>query len=168
MITRVSENIAYAHIVGSRTQSWTNPQDNVKVQFTYEPEKPFVDAPADLKFSIQNLETNQHLKDLFAKVTVTNGGQSIFKFNNITVPDGDFSIKTRFPVEGTYQVIVRIDSKYNAMALTSFKVFVPFQPVGIINVNSIIPLILPAVIVGIIITIAVVSLLIAGKRMEKK
>src|SRR6266849_2338013 len=141
--TPIFPNFAYAHITGDRTQQWINPQDNVRIQFTYEPEKPLIDSPTELKFSVQNLQTGQHLKDLFAKVTIING-QRVFKFNSITVPNGDFSVNSTFMNEGTYQVILRINSKDYAIALASFRVFVPFQPLGTINLNYTIPLLFPA------------------------
>jgi hypothetical protein len=62
----------------------------------------------------------------------------------MSTPEGDFSIKSRFLDTGTYQVIIRIASINNAIALASFKVIVPSQPVGIINMNYLTPLLLPA------------------------
>jgi hypothetical protein len=157
-----------AHIISNEmtTQQFIDPQNNVKIQFTYEPEKPILYAYTNLRFSIQNLQTGQHLKDIFAKITVTNG-QRIFKFNNITVSDGDFSIKVRFLEEGTYQAIIRIYSKHNAIALASFKVLVPFQPIGTTNLNNIMPLIIPAVIVGIIGVIVIVTFIIVVRVKER-
>src|SRR5438132_11534807 len=102
--TPIFPNFAYAHITGDRTQQWISPQDNVKIQFTYEPEKPLIDSPTELKFSVQNLQTGQHLKNLFAKVSVING-QRVFKFNNLRFPDGDFTVKLNFPNQATYQVL---------------------------------------------------------------
>ena len=165
--TPLFPNFASAHITCDRTQQWINPQDNVKIQFMYEPEKPLIGNPTELKVSVQNLQTGQHLKDLFAKVTIING-QRVFKFNNLTVPDGDFSVNSTFMNEGTYQVILRINSKDYAIALASFGVFVPFQPLGTINLNYTIPLLLPAALVGIIGVIVIATFLIIVKRKYKK
>jgi hypothetical protein len=167
MITIIYPNSSYAHIVGNRTQQWINSQQNVKIQFTYEPEKPLIDSPTELKFSVQNLQTGQHLKDLFAKVTILNR-QTVFKSSNMTVKDGDFSFNSSFPNDGAYQVILRINSKDFAIALASFKVFVPFQPIGTINLNYTTPLILPAIIVGVIGVIVVATILIIVKRENEK
>lgn len=167
MIASIFPNSSYAHIAGNRTQQWINSQENVKIQFAYEPEKPLIDSPTELKFSVQNLQTGQHLKDLFAKVTIINR-QTIFKSSNITVTNGDFSLNSTFPNDGTYQVILRINSKDYAIALASFKVFVPFQPIGTINLNYAIPLILPATIVGAIGVIVVATFLILVKRKYQK
>jgi hypothetical protein len=124
MITApIFPNFAYAHITGDRTQQWINPQDNVRIQFTYEPEKP---------------------------------------------PNGDFSVNSTFLNEGTYQVILRINSKDYAIALASFRVFVPFQPLGTINLNYTIPLLLPAALAGIIGVIVIATFLIIVKRKYKK
>lgn len=167
IVTSIFPNFAYAHITGDRAQQWINPHDNVKIQFTYEPEKPLIGSPTELKFSVQNLQTGQHLKDLFAKVTIING-QRVFKFNNQTVSDGDFSVNSTFPNEGTYQVILRINSRDYAIALASFRVFVPFQPLGTINLNYTIPLLLPAALAGISGVIAMATFLIIMKREYKK
>ena len=60
-----------------------------QTQFSYLPEKPSMDDLLQLEFSIQNLQNGSHLKSLIAKVTVTNN--PIYKFDNITIADGDFS-----------------------------------------------------------------------------
>jgi hypothetical protein len=49
-ITSVFPNSAYARIIGNRTQQWISPQQNVKIEFTYEPEKPLLDSPTELKY----------------------------------------------------------------------------------------------------------------------
>ncbi|MEP6576083.1 MAG: hypothetical protein ABJB85_06630 [Nitrososphaerota archaeon] len=80
-------------------------KDNIKIEFTYSPEKPIIDTFTTLNFSIQDLHTGEHTEDLTARVVVTNG-QRLFKFENITVPNGDFSVKYIFPDDGTHQVIL--------------------------------------------------------------
>jgi len=52
-------------------QSWTDPEQNLKIQFTYKPQKPVIDQPTELKFTVQNLNTGQYLKNLVANVLVT-------------------------------------------------------------------------------------------------
>jgi hypothetical protein len=59
--------------------------DNVKILFTYQPERPIIDTFTKLEFSVINLTSNENLKDFDARVVVTNG-QRLFKFENITVP----------------------------------------------------------------------------------
>lgn len=159
---------AYAHIYDKRVQEWVNQRENVKIQFIYEPDKPLVYTFTKLNFSVQNLQTGEHLKDLIANITITNQQQKTFKFNNISVPDGDFSIKSRFLDTGIYQVIVRISSINNAIALVSFKVIVPSQPVGIININYLVPLLLPAILIGIVSIILVVAFIIIVNRRDNK
>jgi hypothetical protein len=151
----------------STKQLWMDRENNIKIQFTYLPEKPIVDALTELKFSIQNLQTGSHLKNLTARVVIvtnSSGQERIFKFTNIAAPDGDFSVKYRFLEWGMYQVISTIHSK-DVSALASFKVLVPLQPIGIINVNYLMPLLLPAA-VGIIGTIFVAAFVIM-MRIEK-
>jgi hypothetical protein len=65
-------------------------------------------------------------------LVVTNG-QRLFKFENITVANGDFSIKYLFPNDGTHQVLTRINTN-NSILLASFSVFVPHQsPHSLLN-----------------------------------
>src|ERR671926_408129 len=72
---------AYAHlpIDNNRTQQWTSQRDGIKILFTYEPEKPIIDTFTELKFSVLNLTSSEHLRDFMARVVVTNG-QRLFKF----------------------------------------------------------------------------------------
>ncbi|MFY9564932.1 MAG: hypothetical protein WAQ29_01140 [Nitrososphaeraceae archaeon] len=120
----------------SRIQEWTDSQNGVNIQFTYEPEKPIIDTFTELKFSIENITTGNHIsdaKDAVARVVVTNG-QRLFNFENISVGnDGHFSVKYLFPDDGTHQAILRLDTKNSSIA-SSFNVFVPHQaPPSILN-----------------------------------
>ena len=153
----------------NRTQTWTDKLNNLKVQFTYSPDNPAIDTPTELNFNVLNLQTGSHLKDLSARIVVlTNSGgqQRSFKFTNISAADGNFSVKYLFPDSGSYQVISKIDSK-DSSNLASFNVFVPFQPLGTVNVSNLNPLILPALLVGVIGTIVVVTLIWKSKKKEK-
>jgi hypothetical protein len=132
------------------TQTWTDKQNNLKIQFTPEPEKPVIDTPTELKFNIQNLQTGVQLKNLLARVVITDG-QRTFKFTNITVPNGNLSLKYLFPDTGTYQVIARIDDlkNNNPSTLSSFQVFVPLQLSGI-NATSITIIAIPVIAAGVL------------------
>jgi len=124
---------SYAHLVDSNnTQLWKDPIDNLKIQFGYKPEKPIIDTFTNLEFSVTNLRTGEHIKDSVAQVTVTNG-QRLFKFENITTQNGDFSVDYIFPDDGTHQVLLRID-KNDSIHVASFQVFVPHQsPPSVLN-----------------------------------
>jgi hypothetical protein len=170
-VTLYSPGLALGQsISGNGTQLWIDRENNAKVQFTYSPQAPIVDTPTELKFSVQNLQTGANLKNLAARVVIvtnSSGQERSFKFTNISAPDGDFSVKYLFPDSGVYQVISRIYSK-DAPTLASFKVTVPFQPLGILNTNNMNPLILPAILVVVVIgAIAVASFLIIKKRARK-
>jgi hypothetical protein len=102
---------AYAHMPVnniSRIQEWTDSYNGISTQFVYEPERPIIDTFTELKFSIQNTTTGNHIsdtEDAIARVVVTNG-QRLFKFENISVgDDGHFSVKYLFPDDGTHQVL---------------------------------------------------------------
>ena len=156
-------------IAGNGTQLWTDKENNVKVQFTYSPQTPIIDKPTLLKFSIQNLQTGTPLKNLIARVVIvtnSSGQERSFKFTNITAPNGSFSVNYLFPDTGVYQVISRTYSK-DAPTLASFKVLVPFQPLGVINTNNINPLILTAGLVGIAGAIAVVTFFVIMRKRTK-
>jgi hypothetical protein len=130
---------AFAHMPVSNTsriQEWTDSYSGITTLFVYEPEKPIIDTFTELKFSIQNMTTGNHISDADntkARVVVTNG-QRLFKFENITVgEDGHFSVKYLFPDDGTHQVITRLDTNDFSTA-SSFNVFVPHQaPPSILN-----------------------------------
>src|SRR5919106_6673964 len=131
---------AFAHMPisnTSRIQEWTDPSSGINTLFVYEPEKPIIDTFTELKFSIQNSTTGNHISDADnakARIVVTNG-QRLFKFENISVgKDGHFSVKYLFPDDGTHQVITRVDINDSSTA-SSFNVFVPHQapPPNILN-----------------------------------
>ena len=123
---------SYAHINDPDVQELKDLQKNIKIQFDYSPEKPIIDTFTQLQFSVQNLTNDQHITDFDARVVVTNG-QRLFKFENITVADGDFSVKYLFPDDGTHQVLTRINTN-NTILLASFSVFVPHQsPPSLLN-----------------------------------
>ena len=61
--------------VNTKQQTWMDKLNNLKIQFTYLPEKPIIDTPTELKFNVQNLQSGSQMKDLSARVVVlTNTG----------------------------------------------------------------------------------------------
>jgi hypothetical protein len=131
--------MAFAHMPvnnASRVQEWTDTSNDVNVKFIYEPQRPIIDTFTELRFSIENATTGNHISgtdNATARVVVTNG-QRIFKFENITIGNnGHFSVKYLFPDDGTHQVITRVDTNDSSTA-SSFNVFVPHQaPPNILN-----------------------------------
>jgi hypothetical protein len=163
----------------SRIQNWIHPDNEINIQFTYEPEKPIIDTFTDLKFSVQNTTTGQHISDSgsVARVVITNG-QRLFKFENISIGnDGHFSVKYLFPDDGTHQVITRLDTN-NSVNLALFNVFVPHQsPPGILvpfpsssssssttGSNNIQQISLTAIIVGLVSSVAVATIFIMRRK----
>jgi hypothetical protein len=105
----------------------------MKILFIYQPERPIIDTFTKLQSSVINLTDNENLKDFDARVVVTNG-QRLFRFENITVPNGNFSVEYLFPDDGTHQVLTRIDKGTAVQVLGSFNVFVPHQaPPSLLN-----------------------------------
>ena len=185
-----SDYIAYGHIAGSITsgsnnsnnkiQEWVHQRDGIKIQFTYIPDRPIIDTFTELKFSVLNLTRGDHIKDFLARVVVTNG-QRIFTFENITVADGDFSVKYLFPDDGTHQVVTRITTKDSINLLSSFNVFVPHQqPPTLLNPlpssspssssssenndNNNEKIIASALVIGLVSGIAVVTIVLVRKK----
>lgn len=122
----ISHNSSHAHLTQSyNTQVWNNTKDNIQIEFGYSPEKPIIDAFTNLAFSVTNLKTGDHSPEGIAQVTVTNG-QRLFKFQNVSVQNGDFSVDYLFPDDGTHQVLLRLD-RNESISLASFQVFIPHQ-----------------------------------------
>jgi hypothetical protein len=150
---------SHGHIIHSNnTQVWKNPDDDLQIQFGYRPEKPIIDSFTNLQFSVTNLQNDEHLKDLLAQVTVTNG-QRLFKFQNISTQNGDFSVDYIFPDDGTHQVFLRID-KNDSIDVASFNVFVPHQsPPNLLDNQS--NLIIS---MGILAAVGIVTIIILKKK----
>jgi hypothetical protein len=153
----------------STIQEWIDPKENVKIQFRYSPAKPMLYTMTDLKLSIQDLNTGNNLKDLFASIAILKGDRLFFKFNNIAVRNGDLSLKVQFVEDGNYQLISQIRSNENiSIALASFNILVPLQPLGSFNFDTIASLLLPVGLVAIFSTIAIAIFLIIVSRKKKR
>ena len=120
-------NSIYSHIPNNNNQitiqEIIDQHDNIKVQFAYEPENIKINTLTDLKFSVLNLKTDEHIKNFLARVIVTEGSE-LFGFDNITVSDGDFSVKHSFVNYGSHQVILRVDTN-SSIIPASFNLMVP-------------------------------------------
>jgi len=122
----IFSNSSNAHLIGSydiQVRNYT--EDNLRIEFGYSPEKPIIDTFTNLAFSVTNLRTGNHFAEGIAHITVTNG-QRLFKFQNVTIQNGDFSVDYLFPDDGTHQVLLRLD-RNDSINLASFQVFVPHQ-----------------------------------------
>jgi hypothetical protein len=118
-----------------------------------------------LIFSIQNLNTGNHIRDLLTDITVTKGDKIFFEFNDVAVEEGDLYLKVKFPEDGNYQVISHIRSKDNiAIALASFNVLVPLQPFGKFNIDNLTSLSVPAGLVAIALSASVIVLVIISRK----
>ncbi len=117
----------YSHISNNNNniviQEIMDQDDKIKVQFGYEPEKININTLTNLKFSVLNSTTNEHIKNFIARVVVTEGSE-LFRFDNITVNDGDFSVKHSFANYGTHQVFLRVDTNSSITPVT-FDVIIP-------------------------------------------
>jgi hypothetical protein len=150
-------------------QTWVDKLNNLKTQFGYLPKEPIIDKPTELKFTVQNLQTGEQIKNLSARVVVLNnagGQQRSFKFTNITAPNGIFSVNYLFPDSGQYNVITKIDSK-DFTSLASFNVAVPLPPLSSIITGGVLsPIII--VEIGIIIAATAAAAVLLWMKRKKE
>jgi hypothetical protein len=121
-----NSNFIYSHIHTNNQiviQEILDQRDKIKVQFAYDQEKIKINTLTDLKFSVLNSTTAEHIKNFLARVVITEGSE-VFGFDNIKVNDGDFSVKHSFANYGTHQVILRIDTN-SSITPAAFDVIVP-------------------------------------------
>ena len=120
----------------NNTEDWKDPENNVKIHFTYLPEYPLPGNITTLIFYVQNLQTGSYLKNLVAGITITNNlttakidgikdtNGAFSRFTKIPSVNGIFSLNHRFLEKGTHQVIVNIRSQNFSLALASFSLVV--------------------------------------------
>jgi hypothetical protein len=121
-----NSNFIYSHIHTNNQiaiQEILDQRDKIKVQFAYDQEKIKINTLTDLKFSVLNSTTGEHIKNFLARVVITEGSE-VFGFDNIKVNDGDFSVKHSFANYGTHQVILRVDTN-SSIKPAAFDVIVP-------------------------------------------
>ena len=121
-----NSNFIYSHIHTNNQiaiQEILDQRDKIKVQFAYDQEKIKINTLTDLKFSVLNSTTGEHIKNFLARVVITEGSE-VFGFDNIKVNDGDFSVKHSFANYGTHQVILRVDTN-SSITPAALDVIVP-------------------------------------------
>ena len=121
-----NSNFIYSHIHTNNQiviQEILDQRDKIKVQFAYDQEKIKINTLTDLKFSVLNSTTGEHIKNFLARVVITEGSE-VFGFDDIKVNDGDFSVKHSFANYGTHQVILRVDTN-SSITPAAFDVIVP-------------------------------------------
>ena len=119
-------NLVYSHITTNNQipiQEILDQRDKIKVQFAYDQEKIKINTLTDLKFSILNSTTEEHIKNFLARVVVTEGPE-VFGFDSIKVNHGDFSVKHSFANYGTHQVILRVDTN-SSITPAAFDIIIP-------------------------------------------
>jgi hypothetical protein len=73
IVILLSQSVVFckAHIKESKVQEWVDKSKNIKIQFTYLPDKPIIDTFTELNFSVQDLDTGEHIKNFDARVVVS-------------------------------------------------------------------------------------------------
>ena len=72
------------------------------------------------------MSAGEPIKDVIGRISITNGG-CLYKFENISGPSGNFSVRYIFPTDGTYQVLTRVEDKNFLKEFASFTIFVPYK-----------------------------------------
>ena len=119
-------NLIYSHIPTNNNfaiQEILDQHDNIKVQFGYDQDKIKINTLTELRFSVLNSTTEEHIKNYLARVVVTEGSE-VFGFDNIKVNDGDFSVKHSFANYGSHQIILRVDTNSSIVPAT-FDIIIP-------------------------------------------
>jgi hypothetical protein len=119
-------NLVYSHIPTNNQiaiQEILDQRNKIKVQFAYDQEKIKINTLTDLKFSVLNSTTEEHIKNFLARVVVREGSE-VFGFDTIKVNDGDFSVKHSFANYGTHQVILRVDTN-SSITPAAFDIIIP-------------------------------------------
>ena len=133
--TNISNNINILTI--KNTNVWIDKLTNIKIQFSHLPMYPFVGNSTELSFEITDSKTGKPLKVTHMHISIiknVTAGYSksnrittnhyFVTFDNITSTSGIFSLKYQFQSEGTYQIIVKLNTKDGKVALASFTVVV--------------------------------------------
>lgn len=153
----------------AQQQQWVDKVNNMRILFI-SPVSPMIDSTTQMKFEVQNLTTNENIKDLAARVTIatnSSGQLRTFKYTNISSTNGSFAISYLFPDSGTYQILTRIDLK-DRSSLASFNVDVPFQATNILNPSSstFYPMVITVALFGSI--LIGIGILVMRKRKKKR
>lgn len=158
----VSPLPSYGHLYGYNVQEWTNQKFNIMIQFETDPLTPSMGKNTVMNFSVQNLQTGEHLKNFIAAITIVyysgSGNASnniVFKSGNRSIEDGDFSQNYVFTNGGTYEVFLRVDTS-TFINVSKFTVFVSSPQFQIMNM---VYLFLPfAAIIGIFAVVGIISI----------
>ena len=57
----------------NNTQLWTDRGNNARIMFTYDPRNPVIGSPTGLLFNVQDLRTGDQIKNIHARIIITNG-----------------------------------------------------------------------------------------------
>lgn len=126
---------SYEHLYGYNFQEWKNQKDNLLIQFDTDPHTPIAGNMSTLMFSVQNLQTGQHLQNFTARITIANHGSSsnntIYEYKS-NETNGDFSQRYTFPTGGLYEVFLRVDTP-SSIDVSKFTVFVSSPSFQVLN-----------------------------------
>jgi hypothetical protein len=116
-------------------QTWPDKINNIKIQFGYLPPYPFVGNVTQLNFKVSSSNANKGLNLTHTHIVVIKNVTANFNnsdtinnknyfvtFDNLTAPNGIFSLKYQFLQEGMHQVIIKIVTRDSEVALASFNI----------------------------------------------
>jgi hypothetical protein len=121
----------------NNTQVWIDKRSDIKIQFSHLPPYLFLGNNTQLNFKVTDLKTDKPLQVSYVHALITknvNASDNISKLNrtfdkddfvtfgNITAPNGIFSLRHQFKLEGIYQIIVKLNTYNGKVVLASFSV----------------------------------------------
>lgn len=148
---------SYGHLYGYNFQEWKNQKDNFLVQFDTDPHTPIAGNMSTLMFSVQNLQTDEHLQNFTARITIISHSSS----SNDTIvskiesreANGDFTQKYTFPTGGLYEIFLRVDTP-TSIDVSKFTVFVSSPSFQILNwIYLLLPIFIFLILLGIAIVL---------------
>jgi peptidoglycan/xylan/chitin deacetylase (PgdA/CDA1 family) len=131
-----SEMVFASNGSSNNTQVWIDKQSNIKIQFSHLPPYLFVGNNTQLNFKVTDLKTGRPLEvpyvhaliiknvtaNNISKLNGTSNRDDFVTFDNITAPNGIFSLRHQFKLEGIYQIIVKLNVYTGKVVLASFGV----------------------------------------------
>lgn len=152
---------SYGHLYGLNYQEWKNQRNNILIQFDITPSTPTMGENSTMVFSVQNLQTGEHLENFNETIAVRNSEDSstlsglVHKFETTTIHGTDFSQEYVFPGGGTYYIWLRIDNSNGVVSIAKFTVFVSSPQFQFLNMSFILFPVLIVIAIFAIVLIAV-------------
>ena len=110
-----------------KNDSWISARNNLNITINLTPIIPIIDENTKLSFKVLSLNDSMPIKDLRAKITITDHDGRLYKFENkfLPVTNGHFSVDYMFPDDGEHRVILQLYQNTTPFTVSSFDMFIP-------------------------------------------